>query len=113
MICLVLTLAPLEHPQANWSPGIHGRPAFWLRDYPKSQQVVWLESGDGGQSYKSRDVIPPNPERGTLLPTLERPAGFNGPPQQLPPLLYFEGLSRYRKPDELIQNDVFFVRFRQ
>jgi len=46
-----------------------------------------------------------------LLPTIERPTGFNGPPAgELPSLLYFEGLSRYRKPDELILNDVFFVQ---
>jgi len=111
VICLMLTLAPLEHPKANWSPGIWGRPAFWLRDYPNIHQIVWLESRDGGRTFTSRDIIPHDPDRGTLLPTLERPTGFNGPPAgELPSLLYFEGLSRYRKPGELIQNDVFFVQ---
>ena len=48
---------------------------------------------------------------GTLLPTQERPTGFNGGPAgKRPPLLYFEGLSRYRKPGEIIQNDVYFVQ---
>lgn len=110
VICLVLTLAPREHPGANWSPGIYGRPAFWLRDYPNIQRIVWLESRNGGRTFTSRDIIPHDPGRGTLLPTLERPTGFNGPASgQLPALLYFEGLSRYRKPGELIQN-VFFVQ---
>jgi len=114
IICLMLTLAPLKHPAANWSPGIFGRPAFWLRDHPNIQQIVWLDSGDGGRTFTSREVIPHDPDRGTLLPTLERPTGFNGPPPgRLPSLLYFEGLSRYRKPGELIQNDVFFVQPRR
>jgi hypothetical protein len=110
VLCLVLTLAPLEHPDANWSPGIHGRPAFWLREHPNIKRIVWLDSRDGGQTFASRDLIPPDPDRGTLLPTIERPTGFHGVAAgQFPPLLYFEGLSRYRKPGEIIQNDVYFV----
>ena len=110
VISLVLTLAPLEHPRANWSPGVHGRPEFWLRDEPNIQRLVWLESRDGGRTFSSSGVIPHRPDRGTLLPTMERLTGFHSPPAgKPPPLLYFEGLSRYRKPGELIQNDVFFV----
>ena len=45
VICLILTLAPLEHPNANWNPGIYGRPEFWLRTEPNIQRLVWLESG--------------------------------------------------------------------
>lgn len=111
VICLLLTLAPREHPNANWSPGIHGRPTFWLREEPNIQRLVWLESRDDGLTFTNRNVIPHRPDRGTLLPTLERPTGFHGPSVgKLPALLYFEGLSRYRKPGELIQNDVFFVQ---
>jgi hypothetical protein len=111
VMCLLLTLAPLKHPKANWSPGIYGRPAFWLRDYPKIHRVVWLETRDGGRTFASREVITHNPDRGTLVPTLERPTGFNGAAAgKLPPLLYFEGLSRYRKPGEIIQNDVYYVQ---
>lgn len=111
VMCLMLTLAPLEHPKANWSPGIHGRPAFWLRDFPNVQRLAWLESRDGDRTFVARDIIAHDPDRGTLLPTLERPTGFNGVAAgQLPPLLYFEGLSRYRKDGEIIQNDVFFVQ---
>lgn len=110
-LCLMLTLAPLEHPEANWSPGIHGRPAFWLRSFPNIQRVVWLESHDGGKSFDAPNVIAHNPNRGTLLPTLERPTGFNRVADgKRPPLLYFEGLSRYREQGEIIQNDVFFVQ---
>lgn len=111
VICLILVLAPLEHPNANWNPGIHGRPEFWLRTEPNIQRLVWLESRDGGRTFAARDVIPYRPDRGTMLPTLERPTGFHGPPPgELPALLYFEGLRRYRKPGELIQNDVFYVQ---
>lgn len=107
----MLTLAPLEHPKANWSPGIYGRPAFWLRDYPNTQRLVWLESRDGGRTFISKDLIPHDPDRGTLLPTQERPTGFNGAfAGQLPPLLYLEGLSRYRRPGEIVQNDVYYVQ---
>ncbi len=113
ILCLMLTLAPREHPDANWSPGIHGRPAFWLRDYPNTQQLAWLESRDGGRTFTSRDIIQHDPDQGTLLPTLERPTGFNGVAAgKRPPLLYLEGLSRYRQKGEIIQNDVFFVQLR-
>lgn len=111
LLCLMLTLAPLEHPNANWSPGIYGRPAFWLRDYPNIQQLAWLESDDGGWTFTPKDIIAHVPDRGTLLPTLERPTGFHGVAAgRRPPLLYFEGLSRYRREGEIIQNDVFFVQ---
>lgn len=111
VICLTLTLAPLKHPNANWNPGIFGRPAFWLGEEPNIHRIVWLESRDGGKTFSSREVIPHQPDKGTLGPTMERPTGFHGPPAgKLPPLLYFEGLSRYRKPGELIQNDLFFVQ---
>jgi hypothetical protein len=111
VLCLMLTLAPQEHPKANWSPGIYGRPAFWLRDFPHIQRLLRLESRDGGRTFTSRDLIPHDPGRGTLLPTQERPTGFHGVPAgKLPPLLYFEGLSRYRKPGEIIQNDVYYVQ---
>ena len=111
VICLILVLAPLEHPNANWNPGIHGRPEFWLREEPNIQRLAWLESRDGGRTFTTLDVIPHKLDRGTLLPTLERPTGFHGPPTgELPALLYFEGLRRYRNPGELIQNEVFFVK---
>jgi hypothetical protein len=111
VMCLLLTLAPLKHPNANWSPGIYGRPAFWLGDYPNIHRVVWLETRDGGRTFASRPIIDHDPDRGTLLPTMEQPTGFNGvAPGKLPPMLYFEGLSRYREPGEIIQNEVYYVQ---
>lgn len=111
VMCFVITLAPLKHPNANWNPGIFGRPAFWLREHPNVQRIVWLESRDGGHTFKSREIIPHDPKLGTLLPTLEKPTGFNGVAKgKLPPLLYFVGLSRYRKPGEIIQNDTYFLQ---
>ena len=65
----------------------------------------------GSWSTVSKDIVPHDPGRGTLLPTQEKPIGFNGVAAgKLPPLLYFEGLSRYRKPGEIIQNDVYYVQ---
>ena len=111
VLCLALTLAPLKHPKANWNPGIFGRPAFWLRDFPNIKRIVWLESRDGGQTFSTRPFIPHDPKQGTLLPTLERPTGFNGAGDgAYPGILYFVGLSRYRKPGEIIQNDIYYVR---
>lgn len=111
VLCLALTLAPLKHPQANWNPGIWGRPAFWLRDHPNIKRIVWLQSSDGGRTFTTRNIIPHDPKIGTLLPTLEKPTGFNGVAKgKYPPLLYFSGLSRYRKKGEIIQNDVYYLQ---
>ena len=111
VICLILTLVPLEHPKANWNPGIYGRPAHWAWGEPDIHRLVWLESRDGGRTFITRDLIHHETDRGTMLPTLEQSVGFHSPPDGgLPALLYFEGLSRYRKRGELIQNRVFFVQ---
>ncbi|MEE3369826.1 MAG: hypothetical protein VX346_10825, partial [Planctomycetota bacterium] len=65
----------------------------------------------GGRTFTSREIIDHNPDRGTLVPTLEQPTGFNDAASgKLPPLLYFEGLSRYREPGEIIQNKVYYVQ---
>ena len=111
VLCLALSLVPLDHPQANWAPGIQGRPAHWTRDFAEIRRIVWLESGDGGRTFTAKNIIPHDPQRGTLLPNIERPTGFNRiPAGSRPPLVYFAGLDRYRKKGELIQNDVYFVQ---
>ena len=111
VLCLALTLVPLDHPEANWRPGIGGRPDYWTRGYPNIKRIVWLESRDGGRTFTFRDIIAHDLDRGTLLPTLEKPTGFNDiSAGAYPPLLYFVGLDRYRKEGEIIQNDVYFVQ---
>ena len=110
LLCLLITLAPREHPDANWNPGKWCRPAFWLREYPKIKRIAWLESADGGRTFTAREVVPHDPEVGTLLPTLEIPTGHNRiPAGRRPAVMYFEGLSRYTKPGEVIDNKVYFL----
>ncbi len=108
VLCLLITLVPREHPEANWSPGIWGRPAFWLRDYPYIHRIVWLESRDSGQTFTPRAIVPHLLEEGTLLPHLEQPTGFNRIKGRLPGFLYIEGLSRYTEEGEVIDNKVYF-----
>ena len=111
VMCLLLTLAPLKHPRANWSPGIHGRPAFWLRDYPNIHRVVWLETRDGGRTFASREVITHNPDRGTLVPTLERPTGFNGGGcREAPAAIVLRRPFTLSQAGEIIHNDVYYVQ---
>jgi len=111
VLCIVATIVPVEHPNANWDPGLHGLPAFWLRSRPNLARVVWIESRDGGKTFVSRDVIPYAEDRGALMPTLERPTGFNViEAGRLPSLLYFVGESRYTRAGETLDNDVFLVQ---
>ena len=108
ILCLLITLVPREHAEANWNPGIWGRPAFWLRDFPEVHRIVWLESSDGGRTFTPREIVPHLPEKGTLLPHLEAPTGFNKIENRLPCFVYTEGLSRYTEPGEVIDNKVYF-----
>jgi hypothetical protein len=111
-LCLLGELVPLEHPDANWNPGIHGRPAFWLRSHPELHRIVWLESRDGGETFRSRDIIPrPAEGKGQHMATLERPEGSNHLLEgRLPGVLYFEGESDYPPEGVTVQNEVYFVQ---
>jgi hypothetical protein len=41
---------------------------------------------------------------------VERPTGFNHiPADRVPPFIYFDGTSRYRKEGEIIQNNVYLI----
>jgi len=120
LLVFVCVLVPLDHPGANWNPGIGGSPSCWTRDFPQIQQIVWLESADGGRSYSTRRVAPepptltktlPNDEKtGTLVPTLERPTGFNKISPHGPSLMYSIGLFRSSNKGEVIDDDVVWLR---
>jgi hypothetical protein len=110
-LCILATLVPLEHPDANWSPGVYGRPAFWLREHPELGRIVWLESADYGRTFTPRDVLAYDPQQGQVLPSIERPNG----PQPIaagrrPSFLYALGLDRYAEPGETIDNELYWVR---
>lgn len=110
VLCLVGTLVPIDHPKANWSPGQYGLPPFWTRSFPEIQRIVWLESGDGGKTFSVRPVVPHEADKGTLVPSIERPTGFNHiAAGRRPTFLYFVGLSRYTKKNEVIDNKVYWV----
>ena len=110
-LCVLLTLAPRDHPAADWSPGVHGRPAFWLRDHPELLRIAWLESVDGGRAFRPREIVPDDPERGQEMPSIERSNGPHGlPAGRRPTLIYTLGLSRYARAGETIDNELYWVR---
>lgn len=120
LLVFVFILVPIDYPAANWRPGLGGLPHYWTRDHPQAQRIAWLESSDGGHSWRTRRVAPefqaltkklPNDEKpGTLMPTLERPTGFNQISPFGPSLLYSIGLFRNTKKDEVIDDDVVWLR---
>ena len=108
VICLALWLAPREHPEANWDPGEWGQPAFWLRKFPKIQRIGWLESEDGGRTFRTRSLVEHDPKIGALQPTMEKPTGFNQVPWR-PGFVYFVGHDRYTEGGETLDNLVYYV----
>lgn len=112
LVCVLGVLVPLDHPEANWNPGIWGLPDFWLRAHPELHRVVWLESSDGGRSFSAREIAPkPEAGKGQHMPTLERPESANRlPAGQRPGVLYFEGDSDYPPDGVTLNNDVYFVQ---
>jgi hypothetical protein len=110
VLCLVGSLVPIDHPKANWSPGQYGLPPFWTRGFPEIQRIVWLESRDGGKTFSVRPAVAHEANKGTLVPSIERPTGFNDiAAGRRPTFLYFVGLSRYTKKNEVIDNQVYWV----
>ena len=114
VLCLMPTLVPIDHPEAQWTPRneppYYGRPEAWVGRFPEITRIGWLESHDGGHSFAVRDVVPREEGAATLLPNIERPTGFNHiPAGSLPSFLYFVGESRYPRDDEVISNTIYWV----
>lgn len=110
LLCAVGTLIPLEHEKANWNPGIHGLPTYWLRAFQDLHRTVWLESSDGGQSFTSVDLVPkPEVGQGQHMPSIERTEGGNSISTGRPRFLYTEGDSDYPEDGETVQNAVYLV----
>jgi hypothetical protein len=113
-IYMALTLAPIGHPSARWDgkplDKYFHEPAYWQNYFPKARRIGWLESNDGGKTFRTREVVKEDPDVAHLQPTIEMPTGFNTiPAGSHPGLLYHTGVAM--NPDEqLIDNDVFYVR---
>jgi hypothetical protein len=77
---------------------------------PGSVRWVWVETPDGGETFRMKELIAPDGKTERHCPTLEKPTGFNVVEAgRAAGLLYFEGLHRYRQPGELIQTTVFYT----
>ena len=133
VICIVLGIQPREHPVAKKERELWGKPyeyaadgystneenarlsaesaGLWARENPGLNKVAWLETRDGGRTFTARRPL--NPEPGTIVsqPSLEMPTGFNRiPAGSYPAFLYFTGPARNAEPDEVIDNDVYYVQ---
>ena len=111
VLCILAEIVPIEHPNANWNPGIYGLPDFWLRDYPELSRLVWLESSDYGRNFTTCEPIVDVLDKGQLLPSVERPNGrFPIPAGTRPSFLYTLGDWRYANEGETIDNELYWVR---
>jgi hypothetical protein len=98
----LLELVPLDK---RW---IDGKPVRGLKFTTDSKKLVWVISRDRGKTFTVEQAL----EDGAVFnqANLERLTGQNEIiAGRFPPFIYFEGLSRYPKPGEIIQNDVYFL----
>lgn len=84
-----------------------GKPTRGMVFAAQDKRLVWLVSRDRGQTWSTDEALP----KGTVFnqANIERAAGFNKITAVHPPFIYFDGTSRYRKKNEVLQNDVYFL----
>ena len=134
-LCIVLGIQPREHPVAKGERALWGKPydyaaevystneenarlsaesaRLWARENPGAGRTAWLESRDGGRTFAARSPLETRPGVNCDQPCLEMPTGFNRiPAGSYPGMLYFTGPSRYPEPDEIIDNNVYYVQIR-
>ena len=136
VICIVLGIQPREHPVAEKERALWGKPydyaadvystneenarlgaesaRLWAKENPGVTKVAWLETRDGGRTFTARSPL--NPEPGMIVnqPSLEMPTGFNRiSAGSYPAFLYFTGLARNAAPDEVIDNNVYYVQVKR
>ncbi len=73
----------------------------------REKRLGWVISGDAGITWTSRKAL-----RGGDFnsPNLEEPTGGNQLPEdRLPPMVYFDGASRYPEEGEALQNNVYLA----
>ena len=71
-----------------------------------SNEIVWLESPDGGRTFTARLASTPDADRAHWLPSIERPTGHNR--VTVPGLIYTGGPPGERNTDALA-NEVYWV----
>ncbi len=69
-------------------------------------EVVWLESSDGGRSFSAKMVSKPNPSCAHWLPNVERPTGHNR--VDVPGVIYTAG-TRGENNKQIVSNGVWWV----
>jgi hypothetical protein len=80
---------------------------------PGAISYLWVETADAGKSFAIRPALPSGDGAQRNAPTLEKPTGFNRVADGVGTgMVYFEGLRRYRKENELIQTRVFFAELK-
>ena len=126
-ICIALLVIPREHPvaqseKARWKTGSgystnaeNARFSLesagkWSNEFPHRRGVAWFETGDGGKTFVAKAVFKRDPKVVYHQPSIEMPTGFNRiPAGSYPGLIYFAGLERNAGPNEVIDNDVYYV----
>jgi len=69
-------------------------------------EVVWLESSDGGRSFSAKMISKPDPSRAHWLPNVERPTGHNR--VGVPGVIYTAG-TRGENNKQIVSNGVWWV----
>ncbi len=100
-IQMLLPMAPLE------DFGVPGAP----RIKPETVRYLFVETADLGQTYQFSEPIPHDPAVAYHVPTLEKPTGHNLIGQDRnAALMVIQGLHRYPRRGEVIQNRLYFVQ---
>jgi len=86
--------------------GVPGAPQI----KPEKMRYVWVETSDGGKTYRFLEPVPHGDGVERHQPTLERPTGGNVVAGgRAPALMYFAGLGRYPEKGEVIRTRVYLV----
>lgn len=100
LLQVCLPMAPLKDFGAPGEPAIK----------PQDVRYLWVETADGGKTYRFREPIPQGGGLERNHPTLERDTGHNAiAAGRNAAMMYFEGPLRYRKKGEIIQTRLYFV----
>jgi hypothetical protein len=98
----LLELKPLG---AGWEDGKPKRSMVFAQE---DKRLVWLVVGKAGRHCTVRPALPANTVFNQA--NVERAAGYNEiQAGHVPSFVYFDGTSRYRKKNEVLQNTVLFL----